>query len=834
MRTVPVALQAHLNQVDTTTTRLLKISLRSGVTYGLAMLDRNVSYDDGEYEGEIDYIATNGFDASTLSADIGYSVDNSEGYALVSDGVPGITTEMAEAGELDDATWVCYLVNYEDLSMGHVVLDAGDLGEVRTKHGMIWIPELLSYVMRLRQPIGGVWSRTCRAIFGSPAGSQTGCGVDLTPLWVNGEVTVVGDESDRVFEGDSILDSASAVTPSPGRVQWLTGVNAGREYAVEAVDGDEVTLSEPTLYAIEVGDTYRIRPDCKKQYVRDCIGVWDNGLNFKGEPYIPVGDAASNQIPGAQQPAGGGYVGEKPEPPEESSAPPAPLPEDALEWWPNWPIMNATCLQGNVENNLLDPSRHSELADKDLIIIQSFKPTPTRLASRKANILAVRADRNQGRSPRFLLYSGVQQTLKVTPQDSALDINAAIIASPTEGNPNWYVHRVAPNASDIVEPNFGQDDNRQINMARGAGLNSLGEQYVQVFWRYWLDLLDDPTSNVKELLDGFFQDNFNALPPAMWIDDGDTQITDYDFNGNGTTDDREDFSAGANAGGRMWQEGHVDSHTAMRARFGELLMVPNSANWDPDYFNANPPLPVSDHPFYRMWDVILREIINNSLGITKGVSNYSVSGGSINTYMRAYAIQEKMLRLDAQNTITGKGCVLLHASCVSRSSANADDHVYARFMTALALLTERGAPCIQQSSSVPYSLDESLLELGAPTVIRSMGTLNEANLNFALRTPDLVVGAARFHCVVCEKGGVVARTDSPTPGAYPSADAAVSFTLPTPPSGKKNQRINAATYENPNTGRAMRGQDTTLNSGADVTAISLRPYEAFFWRIVDV
>jgi uncharacterized phage protein (TIGR02218 family) len=294
---------AHLQQNATTTCRLLKIILKSGFVYGLATLDKDVAYDDGG--GVVNYSATNGFDPSTFSTDTGYSVDNAEGYALITQApTPGVNTDMVNAGEFDDAQWICYLVNFEDLSMGHIVLDAGDVGEVRTKYGMIWIPELLSYMMRLKQPVGSVYSRTCRAIFGSHAAQQTGCGVALGPLWVNGSVVAVGAETDRIFTASAL----STITPMPGRVQWLTGDNAGKEFATEDVEGMVVTLNETTAYAIQVGDTYRIRPDCLKRYHEDCIGVWSNGPNFKGEPLIPVGDSSQVQTPGAQLPGGGGYV----------------------------------------------------------------------------------------------------------------------------------------------------------------------------------------------------------------------------------------------------------------------------------------------------------------------------------------------------------------------------------------------------------------------------------------------------------------------------------------------------------------------------------------------
>lgn len=305
MRTVPSLLQTHLDGAATTTTRLLKVTLRNGTSYGLCMLDRDIEYDDGD--GALTYVATNGFDPSTLSGDIGFSVDNAESYALISDDVSGVTEDMVHRGELDDAQWIMYLVNFDDTGhTRHVILDAGDLGEVRVRYGMLWIPEILSYAMRLKQSIGSVWSRRCRAIFGSPAASPTGCGVNVAPLWVAGEVTAVGAESNRQFTGDVLT---SGVTPFPGRLQWLTGDNAGREFATEEIDGLVCTLNETTAYAIQVGDTYRIRPDCRKRYQEDCIAQWNNGPNFKGEPLIPVGDASQVQTPGAQLPGGGGWHG---------------------------------------------------------------------------------------------------------------------------------------------------------------------------------------------------------------------------------------------------------------------------------------------------------------------------------------------------------------------------------------------------------------------------------------------------------------------------------------------------------------------------------------------
>lgn len=294
MRRISAALQAHLQSWTVTVCRLLKITLSDGRVFGVTTLDRDVTYMG------LTYSALNGFDTSIIATDTGLSVDNAEVTALVSATVDGITAAMALRGELDNATWELYLVNWADLTMGHVVLDAGDLGEVTVVDGMTYIPELLSYAMRLRQAIGLSWSRSCRATFGTPANSQTGCGVDAEVLWMPGVVTRV-DPGDpfRVFADSSLtgLDPE----PVPGRIRFTSGRN--RSARLQQIEGygdatGTVALFEALLFPVEVGDEFEIRRDCNKS-PSHCIG-YGNLINYKGEPYIPVGDGLETMTPSAQ------------------------------------------------------------------------------------------------------------------------------------------------------------------------------------------------------------------------------------------------------------------------------------------------------------------------------------------------------------------------------------------------------------------------------------------------------------------------------------------------------------------------------------------------------
>jgi uncharacterized phage protein (TIGR02218 family) len=300
MRTVPAALQAHLDQSVTTTCRLLRIALRDGRVFGVTSLDADVTYDDGR--GAVTYSANQGVDVSAVSASADMSVSNAEAQSLLVTTLDGITETMIEAGELRDAEWTLYLVNYRDLGMGHVILGAGDVGEITKRWGLVWVPELLSYSVRLNQPIGTHWSRTCRAIFGSAAEGQTGCGVALGPLWTTGSVSSVGAENDRQFTG-----SVTSGTLVPGRVEWLSGPNLGRIGVIEAFAAGAVTLANAMPYPIAAGHSYRIRRDCARTWAA-CV-AFGNQLNYKGEPLIPTGDAAAVSTPGAQVPRAAASTG---------------------------------------------------------------------------------------------------------------------------------------------------------------------------------------------------------------------------------------------------------------------------------------------------------------------------------------------------------------------------------------------------------------------------------------------------------------------------------------------------------------------------------------------
>jgi hypothetical protein len=381
------------------------------------------------------------------------------------------------------------------------------------------------------------------------------------------------------------------------------------------------------------------------------------------------------------------------------------------------------------------------------------------------------------------------------------------------------------------------------NIARGGGLNAAGETYAQGYWRDWIELLDpsDEDHDLMSLLSCFFQDDVHPrMQTPMRAGSTETVlgpvVTDPDFEQNGVAENITDFGAGPTAGCRKWSEGILDSITAMEARAPGRLWYGNSGEVGTHYYDGDgtPPLPMSGHPLYGKLPSGLQEnACQFGLGVARGASTYNYTGGgSLLHLSRLIAIHQLMLRPDDQ-VVSGRAAVVVHVATIDRTPTT-NDYEYARLAFGVALLNARCGLSLTINADKPLSLNETLLELGAPLSARSMGTLNESTAAFTLRVANVGVGAARFYWVEFAKAIVILRGDSPSVGVYPSADAAVPCTLPSAGAGMKWQRINE-NYTNPLTERSMRPQQPSLNSGADVGAtILLRPYHVIVLRRVPV
>ncbi|WP_236869726.1 phage BR0599 family protein [Candidatus Bandiella numerosa] len=70
-----------------------------------------------------------------------------------------------------------------------------------------------------------------------------------------------------------------------GKITFLSGNNTGLCFQVKNFKNGEIELILPSIYKLEIGDTYSVIAGCDKNF-SSCVTKFNNALNFRGEPYI--------------------------------------------------------------------------------------------------------------------------------------------------------------------------------------------------------------------------------------------------------------------------------------------------------------------------------------------------------------------------------------------------------------------------------------------------------------------------------------------------------------------------------------------------------------------
>ncbi|MDH3660762.1 MAG: DUF2163 domain-containing protein [Alphaproteobacteria bacterium] len=281
MKSISPDFAEHLAGDVTTLATCWKVTRRDAAVLGFTDHIRDL-----EIDGVI-YRAASGYTRTAIRSTADLAVDNLDVESVFSD--DGITEEDLRVGRYDFAEIRMFVVNYEDLSQGILKLRRGWLGEVSIQDDM-YVAELRGMAQKLQMTVGEIYTPDCAADLG-----DVRCGVDLATLEENGSVASV--TSDTTF--DTSLTQTTGWYDG-GELTWTAGANTGQTVAVRNWDTGDSTLSLflPALFAVEVGDTFTIRPGCDKSFAT-CKAKFDNAVNFRGFPHVP-GNEQILRYPDAQ------------------------------------------------------------------------------------------------------------------------------------------------------------------------------------------------------------------------------------------------------------------------------------------------------------------------------------------------------------------------------------------------------------------------------------------------------------------------------------------------------------------------------------------------------
>lgn len=283
MKDIESGLEEHYQQESTSVCSCLLIERSDGLIIGITDLDENFVFEDVFY-----YC---GMDVSAIATTETTSVDNMEMTVIAGNDV--ITEKDIEVGLWNGSKLRLFEINFLDLTPGRKnTIKRGTYGEARLKRGS-YVLEFRSLTQALQQPQGHATQKTCRVRFGSVGEGKCNVnGGDLAPYTHTMMITEV--VSNWQFSVSSISGIENDYFKE-GTIRFLTGNNSVLgEYKVKDFIDDELTLSIPFPFTVNVGDTVEVIAGCEKRFDEDCVGKFDNGPNFQGEPHMPGFDSVAS------------------------------------------------------------------------------------------------------------------------------------------------------------------------------------------------------------------------------------------------------------------------------------------------------------------------------------------------------------------------------------------------------------------------------------------------------------------------------------------------------------------------------------------------------------
>jgi uncharacterized phage protein (TIGR02218 family) len=256
-----------------------RLERADGVTMGFTSHDRDV-----EQDGLL-LRASPGMKPTTIVESVGVENDGLDvSGALTSD---AIRADDLKAGRWDGAYLEIFLFDWSAPEAGRRLLANGELGGVSFSADA-FEAEFLGLKSLLDRPVAPQTSPSCRARF-----CDIDCGLNRERFRHVAAISAV--DGNRL-----VINLLPSVTPNAfgyGALRWLEGENCGLVMDVIGNDTVSVTLPVVPFRPIVPGELVELIEGCDK-LIATCASRFGNGLNFRGEPYLPGNDLLT-RYPGA-------------------------------------------------------------------------------------------------------------------------------------------------------------------------------------------------------------------------------------------------------------------------------------------------------------------------------------------------------------------------------------------------------------------------------------------------------------------------------------------------------------------------------------------------------
>ena len=279
MRDVSPELKGATQSEAATLAVMLRVTPKNAPTLGFTHHP-----EDLDFEG-LTYRASPGMQISSVTANTGLSVDNLDASGLLDDQI--ITESDVIGGKYDSAKHELFLIDYEHLDYGKMILLSGRVYDLRLVDD-VFTAQLGSLSALLGRRVGSVTSPRCRVKeFGDAqcglnlAGNHPGNGLPLTLFGQT--ITAITGRLSFDFactHPNGFFDN--------GKLIFTGGRNSGLAIEVkrhtESGGVGSIIVQEPLLGPFAVGDVFTVQAGCSRTYAK-CL-EYLNLINFRGEPFI--------------------------------------------------------------------------------------------------------------------------------------------------------------------------------------------------------------------------------------------------------------------------------------------------------------------------------------------------------------------------------------------------------------------------------------------------------------------------------------------------------------------------------------------------------------------
>jgi len=158
MKTISTSLASHFGSEVLTPADCVRIVKIDGAVLAMTSHDRDITFEGVTYRSGVT------FDLSAIKSSADFSVDNAE-LTVAIDGVYLTKSELL-GDNLREAEFEVFVVNWQDLSMGKMILKRGNVGEITIVDDLYAKVQLRGLFQKLSRGILDIYSPTCRATFG--------------------------------------------------------------------------------------------------------------------------------------------------------------------------------------------------------------------------------------------------------------------------------------------------------------------------------------------------------------------------------------------------------------------------------------------------------------------------------------------------------------------------------------------------------------------------------------------------------------------------------------------------------------------------------------------